>query len=306
MESILITGANGQLGNALQNICRNDNPYFFHFTDIQELDICDKGELNDFVKARNVRLIVNCAAYTAVDRAEDEPDLCFKINRDAVRNIGEVAAENGAKVIHISTDYVFDGQGNHPYREDDSTAPQSVYGHSKLEGENALLSACKDSIIIRTAWLYSETGNNFVKTMLRLGAERDSIGVVNDQQGTPTYAGDLAKAIQTIWQSVNFIPGIYHYTNEGVCTWYDFAVKIFELSGLPCLVKPLQTAEYPTKAKRPAYSVLDKTKIRETYSIHIPEWEESLDFVVQSLKFKVQSLPSPPGGSLRFKVQSLP
>ena len=284
MESILITGANGQLGNALRNICGNDENYLFYFTDVQELDICDKGQLNDFVKVHNICLIVNCAAYTAVDKAEDERELCFKINRDAVRNIGEAAAENMAKVIHISTDYVFDGQGNYPYKEDDPTAPQSVYGHSKLEGEKALLSACKDSIIIRTAWLYSETGNNFVKTMLRLGKERDSVGVVNDQRGTPTYASDLAGTIQTIWKSERFVPGIYHYTDEGVCTWYDFAVKIFELLGLKCEVKPLTTAEYPTKAKRPAYSVLDKTKIKETYPVHIPKWEESLNSAIRNLK----------------------
>jgi dTDP-4-dehydrorhamnose reductase len=275
-QSILITGADGQLGNALRNICRNDEKYLYCFTDVRELDICDKPRLEDFVRGNNIRLIVNCAAYTAVDKAEDDRELCCKINRDAVRNIGEIADAVHAGVIHISTDYVFDGKSTRPYRENDATSPAGIYGRSKLDGENVLLSTCPHSIIIRTAWLYSETGNNFVKTMLRLGNERDSIGVVNDQRGTPTYAGDLASAVKTILESGSFFAGIYHYTNEGVCTWYDFAKKIFEFSGLQCCVKPLRTEEYPTRAMRPAYSVLDKTKIRETYKIHIPEWEESL------------------------------
>jgi dTDP-4-dehydrorhamnose reductase len=283
-SSILITGANGQLGNALQNRCGNDEKYFYYFTDIQELDICNKLQLTKFIKDNNIRLVVNCAAYTAVDKAEDDWELCFKINRDAVRNIGEVAASRQVGVIHISTDYVFDGKGTRPYREDDETSPVSVYGHSKLAGENALLSTCPESIIIRTAWLYSETGNNFVKTMLRLGKERNSIGVVNDRKGTPTYAGDLASAIKTIWESERYMPGIYHYTNEGICTWYDFTKKIFEFSGLKCDIKPLRTEEYPTRAPRPTYSVLDKAKIRETYNIDIPFWEKSLESMISGLK----------------------
>jgi dTDP-4-dehydrorhamnose reductase len=282
MKSILITGANGQLGNALRKICRNNEKYLYYFTDIQELDICNKHQLQDFVRDHTIRLIVNCAAYTAVDKAEDDHALCRKINRDAVRNIGEVAACHQARVIHISTDYVFDGKGTRPYREDDRPSPASIYGHSKLEGENALSSACPQSVIIRTAWLYSETGNNFVKTMLRLGKERHSIGVVNDRQGSPTYAGDLAEVIKKIPESDRFVPGIYHYTNEGVCTWYDFAKKIFQFSGLTCEVKPLRTEEYPTRATRPAYSVLDKTKIRETYKINIPSWEKSLELMLKN------------------------
>jgi dTDP-4-dehydrorhamnose reductase len=276
MKSILITGCYGQLGQALKNICSDNEEIKYFFTDVDSLDITSKEDVGKFVKSNKVSRIVNCAAYTAVDKAEDDVELCMKINRDAVGNIGEVASENNAKVIHVSTDYVFDGKGTRPYREDDETSPTSVYGHSKLEGETALNATCKDSIIIRTAWLYSETGNNFVKTMLRFGKERTEIGVVADQKGTPTYAGDLASAIKTIIESGSFVPGIYHYTNEGVCTWYDFTKKIFELSGLQCFVKPLRTEEYPTKAARPAYSVLDKTKIRETYKINIPEWEESL------------------------------
>jgi dTDP-4-dehydrorhamnose reductase len=282
-ERVLLTGACGQLGASLKNICRDSPEYAFFFTDVDTLDICDKKQLDSFVRGNNISLIVNCAAYTAVDKAEDDRELCFKINRDAVRNIGEVATGNSAKVIHISTDYVFDGQGSRPYREEDETAPQSVYGHSKLDGEKALLSVCPDAVIIRTAWLYSETGNNFVKTMLRLGRERDSVGVVNDQKGTPTYAGDLASAIKTVMESPRFLAGIYHYTNEGVCTWYDFAKKIFELSGLPCSVKSLRTDEYPTRAIRPPYSVLDKTKIRQTYKIDIPAWEDSLTKMINKV-----------------------
>jgi dTDP-4-dehydrorhamnose reductase len=281
MESVLITGANGQLGNALRNICANSDKYLYHFTDIRELDICNESQLEDFVRDNKIRLTVNCAAYTAVDKAEDERELCGRINRDAVRNIGWVAAAYQAKVIHISTDYVFDGKGTRPYREDDDTSPASVYGRSKLDGEKALLSTCPESIILRTAWLYSETGDNFVKTMLRLGKERDFISVVNDQKGTPTYAGDLAWVIKTILESGLFIPGIYHYTNEGVCTWYDFTEKIFEFSDLKCHVKPLRTEEYPTRAFRPPYSVLDKTKIKETYKIKIPEWEDSLKKMIK-------------------------
>jgi dTDP-4-dehydrorhamnose reductase len=285
MESVLITGANGQLGTALRNILNGISGIEFHFTDVDSLDICDKAQVEAFVKAHDIDVIVNCAAYTTVDKAEDETELCMRINCDAVRNLGEVAASVGSKVIHISTDYVFDGCAERPYREDDTTNPTSVYGASKLAGEQALLSACADSVIIRTAWLYSETGNNFVKTMLRLGRERDSLGVVADQKGTPTYAGDLAEVIKTIMMSEKFIPGIYHYTNEGICTWYDFAVKIFELAYInKCIVKPLTTAEYPTRAKRPAYSVLDKSKIKLTYCINIPEWENSLKLVMQNGK----------------------
>ena len=276
MKSVLVTGAKGQLGVALHNISESFSGFEFYFTDVDTLDICNKTDVEAFVKSHNIDAIVNCAAYTAVDKAEDDIDLCMRINCDAVRNLGEAAASVGAKVIHVSTDYVFDGCGTRPYREDDATNPASAYGTAKLAGEQALLAACPDSVIIRTAWLYSETGNNFVKTMLRLGAERDTLGVVADQKGTPTYAADLADAIKSILTAEQFAPGIYHYTNEGVCTWYDFAVKIFELAGIKCTVNPLTTAEYPTRAKRPMYSVLDKSKIKSTYGINIPEWESSL------------------------------
>ena len=300
MKSVLVTGANGQLGIALRNISDSFAGFDFYFTDVDSLDICDKKQISSFVKKYNINVIVNCAAYTAVDRAEDETELCMSLNRDAVRIIGEVAISVGAKVIHVSTDYVFDGCGTRPYRENDTTNPTSVYGVSKLAGEQALLSVCSDTVIIRTAWLYYETGNNFVKTMLRLGAERDisrdvvykkgtlpePLGVVADQIGTPTYAGDLAEAIKAVLTAERFVPGIYNYSNEGVCTWYDFAVRIFELTGIKCTVSPLTTDEYPTRAKRPAYSVLDKSKIKAIYGIKIPEWENSLEKCLKKLKIE--------------------
>jgi len=286
MRTVLVTGANGQLGIALRNILDGLDGFEFYFTDVDTLDICDKAQVDAFVKSHCIDTIVNCAAYTAVDKAEDEVKICMRINCDAVRYLGEVAASAGAKIIHISTDYVFDGCAVSPYREDEATNPSSVYGASKLAGEQALLQVCPDSVIIRTAWLYSETGSNFVKTMLRLGKVRDTLGVVADQKGTPTYAGDLADAIKVVLMSEKFVPGIYHFTNEGACTWFDFAVKIFELSDIKCNVKPLTTAEYPTRAKRPAYSILDKSKIKDTYSIQIPVWEDSLINCLHNLNEK--------------------
>jgi len=295
MKKVLVTGANGQLGVALQNSLVGMTGFTFYFTDIDTLDICDRAAVNDLIRSHNIGMIINCAAYTAVDRAEDEPDICARINCDAVRTIGELAAEANVRVIHISTDYVFDGRGIRqsgsidtlcnseftatpfrPYRETDMPSPLSVYGKTKLAGEQALLASCKNVVILRTAWLYSETGTNFVKTMLRLGKERDTLNVVDDQHGTPTYAGDLAEVIATILTTDRFRPGIYHYTNEGICTWYDFAVKIFELAGIRCKVHPITTAAFPTRAQRPAYSVLDKKKIKETFAIQIPVWEASL------------------------------
>ncbi|MDR2473152.1 MAG: dTDP-4-dehydrorhamnose reductase [Tannerella sp.] len=282
MKNILITGSYGQLGTALRNIMPDIADVFF--TDADTLDICNRAAILDFARAHAIHYIINCAAYTAVDKAEDDAETCNRINHLAVRNIGEVASSVGAKVIHISTDYVFDGKkdSTKAYCEDDAVSPKSVYGRTKLAGEEALTATCPASIIIRTAWLYSETGNNFVKTMLRLGASRDEIGVVADQYGTPTYAGDLAKAIIKILLSDNFVSGIYHYTDEGICTWYDFACEIMRIAGLSCRVIPLTTAEYPTRAVRPAYSVLDKTKIRETYGVVTPQWQESLAVVMRS------------------------
>ena len=280
MKKILITGANGQLGNEMRVLFESCLSFKFFPTDVAELDLCDKQAIDDFVTANKIDYIVNCAAYTAVDKAEDEIDLCCKINRDAVENLAK-AASGKAKIIHVSTDYVFDGRGEKPYKETDLVNPQSVYGKSKREGEEVLLKNCKESIIIRTAWLYSSFGNNFVKTMIRLGKERDSLNVVADQTGTPTYAADLAKAIMNIIifceENQSFPAGIYHYSNEGICSWYDFTLKIHELAEITtCQVNPITTEQYPTRAKRPMYSVLDKTKIQKTFDLEIPEWEESL------------------------------
>lgn len=279
-KNILITGANGQLGSEIKELKVHYPSFDFFFTDVDTLDLCNKEETEVFLNTHKPDYIVNCAAYTAVDKAEDESELCYKINRDAVGNLAG-AASGKAKLIHISTDYVFDGKGNTPLKENDPTNPQSVYGKSKLDGEKILLEKAPDSIIIRTSWLYSAFGNNFVKTMLRLGKEKNQLKVVNDQIGTPTYAADLAQAILQIIEyseKENIFPaGIYHYSNEGICSWYDFCLKILEYANIQsCKVEPIPTSEYPTKATRPMYSVLDKTKIKKTFRFEIPQWEESL------------------------------
>ncbi|MDR1407302.1 MAG: dTDP-4-dehydrorhamnose reductase [Tannerella sp.] len=276
-KTILVTGACGQLGSAIRMSASARRDCVFHFTDVDTLDLCDASQLSDFVARNDIRYVLNCAAYTAVDKAEEDVERCMRINFDAVRNMGRVAGLHGIKVIHISTDYVFDGRGTKPLREDDATNPQSVYGASKLAGEKALQAVCPDSVIIRTAWLYSEYGHNFFKTMLQLGRERETVRVVSDQTGTPTYAADLAEAMLTVVDSPAFVPGIYHYSNEGICSWYDFAVKIMNRAGLHCRVEPVRTHEYPTRAVRPAYSVLDKDKIRQTYGVKVPDWETGLE-----------------------------
>jgi dTDP-4-dehydrorhamnose reductase len=237
----------------------------------------------DFVKANGIHTIVNCAAYTAVDNAEDHAEFCARLNADAVGYLAKSAEANGAEFIQISTDYVFDGTAHVPYQETDPTCPESVYGSTKLEGERNALAYCSRAMVIRTAWLYSTFGNNFVKTMIRLGKERDSLGVILDQIGTPTYARDLARAIfEAIRQGV--VPGVYHFSNEGVCSWYDFTKAIHRLAGITtCQVKPLHTSEYPAKAKRPHYSVLDKSKIKATYGMEVPYWMESLGECIEAL-----------------------
>lgn len=273
---ILVTGAYGQLGNALQRELAGDNNIEAIFTDADSLDITDPTALDRFFEDNPVEIIVNCAAYTAVDKAESDDLKAAAINTAAVGNLGQVASKYGIKVIHISTDYVFSGESFRPYKENDEPYPQSIYGRTKLEGEGLLTSFCKDTLIIRTAWLYSEFGNNFVKTMLRLSGERDEINVVSDQIGSPTYAGDLASAIHTIISDKNWQPGIYHFTNEGVASWYDFTKAIFEIAGKSTRVNPIPTAQYPTPAKRPLYSVLSKNKIKQNYGITIPYWRDSL------------------------------
>lgn len=282
-KNILVTGANGQLGHAIRALAPGYGETTFHFTDVDTLDICDAGQLTGYVRARQVGWLLNCAAYTAVDKAEDDVETCMRINGDAVRTVGEVARAEGIRVIHLSTDYVFDGRATRPYREDDTPHPLSVYGRSKLAGETALQQTCPDAVIIRTAWLYSEFGANFVKTMLRLGGERKEVNVVADQVGTPTYAGDLAAAMLAVTAHPAFVPGIYHYSGEGMCTWYDFAVKIMALAGLDCRVHPIATRDWTTRAVRPAYSLLDREKIKRTYQVKIPDWETSLQHCIQVL-----------------------
>ena len=282
--NILITGANGQLGNEMRTLSAGHPEHTYFFTDVQELDICDKEGVKAFVKDNRIDIIVNCAAYTAVDKAEDNADLCDRLNHLAPGYLAEAAEARGAALVQISTDYVFDGTACKPYTEDTPPCPTSVYGRTKLAGEREAMARCSRTMIIRTAWLYSTFGNNFVKTMLRMGRERDSLGVVFDQIGTPTYAADLAAAIFTaIGQGI--VPGIYHFSNEGVCSWYDFTLAIHRLAGITtCKVSPLHTAEYPARAPRPHYSVLDKTKLKQTLGIEIPHWEESLAQCIRRLE----------------------
>lgn len=274
--NILVTGANGQLGNEMRVVAGGQTALVYHFTDVAELDICDEQAVERFVVEGAIDCIVNCAAYTNVNKAEEDAVLCDRLNHLAPANLARVAARHRIGLVHVSTDYVFNGEHHVPYREDDATCPNSVYGTTKLAGEEAIRTIHPEAVVIRTAWLYSSFGNNFVKTMLRLGKEREELGVVFDQIGTPTYARDLARAIQHIVGS-GIVPGIYHYSNEGVCSWYDFTKAIFDLAGITtCCLKPLHTDEYPTPAARPHYSVLDKTKIKQTYGVKVLHWMDSL------------------------------
>ena len=274
--NILITGCNGQLGNEIQLLQAQYAQHTWFNTDVNELDITDKAAIERFVEANEIDGIVNCAAYTAVDKAESDPQLARKLNAEAPAFLAEAVAKRGGWMVQVSTDYVFNGTKHTPYVETDEPCPNSVYGQTKLEGEQAVSKLCPNAMIIRTAWLYSEFGNNFVKTMIRLGREREQLGVIFDQVGTPTYAHDLAMVIMTAIDN-GIKPGVYHFSNEGVTSWYDFTKSIHRLSGInTCQVSPLHTAEYPTPACRPAYSVLDKTKIKAAYGIEIPHWEESL------------------------------
>ncbi|MFI3244204.1 MAG: dTDP-4-dehydrorhamnose reductase [Akkermansia sp.] len=274
----LITGANGQLGSELRELLTTEQACF---TDYQDLDICNEEAVAAFVAAGQFSAIINCAAYTAVDAAEDNEEQARRINVDGPANL----AKTGLPIIQVSTDYVFDGLNHRPYLESDATGPVSVYGVTKLDGEMAVLEHAETAIIIRTAWLYSSFGNNFVKTMQRLGAERQSLQVVWDQVGTPCYAADLAQAIVSILPQIKQgQKEIYHYSNEGVCSWYDFAREIMEISELPCEVYPIPAAQYPTKATRPSYSVLDKAKIKADFQLTIPHWKQSLTQCISKLK----------------------
>lgn len=281
--NILVTGCNGQLGNEMQLLQRENTTHTWFNTDVENLDITDAEAVNEYVSVNNIDGIVNCAAYTAVDKAESNELLCEKLNAYAPATLAEAVGKRGGWLIQISTDYVFDGANHVPYTEDDAPAPDSVYGRTKLKGERLAAEKCDNVVIIRTAWLYSTFGNNFVKTMMRLGREKNSLGVIFDQIGSPTYAHDLADAIMSII-SHGVVAGTYHFSNEGVISWYDFAKAIHRLAGITtCDVKPLHTADYPTPAHRPHYSVLDKTKIKDTFGIAIPYWEDSLAECIKKL-----------------------
>lgn len=275
-KTILITGANGQLGNEIKYLSQFHN-HSFLFTDIDELDITRIDDVRVFFSSQKIDYVVNCAAYTAVDKAEEEKKLADLANHTAARNLAVISKEFEKKLIHISTDFVFDGNASIPYTEKDKTNPVSVYGTTKLAGEKAVLKYGKERIIIRTSWLYSSYGNNFVKTMIRLSKERDSLGIVSDQIGTPTYARDLAEIILHIINSGNFQSGIYHYSNEGAASWYDFTKAIVEMAGIKCNIYPIETYQHPTPAKRPSYSLLNKAKIKSVYKINIPDWKNSLE-----------------------------
>ena len=281
--NILITGCNGQLGNEMQLLEKQHAEHTYYNTDVHELDITNQQAIETFCSEHHIDGIVNCAAYTAVDKAEENVELCELLNATAPGYLAEAMGRRGGWMIQISTDYVFDGTNHRPYIETDPVCPNSVYGRTKLAGEQAVMRLCPQSMIIRTAWLYSTFGNNFVKTMIRLGKEKSELGVIFDQIGTPTYARDLAVAIfAAISQGVT--PGIYHFSNEGVISWYDFTKAIHRIAGIEgCRVRPLHTAEYPTPASRPHYSVLDKTKIKQTYHLEIPYWETSLEECIKKL-----------------------
>ena len=286
MHNILVTGYNGQLGNELRLVVEEKdkvNNYFF--TDVEELDITNKSDVSKFLHANNIDVVVNCAAYTNVDKAEDEKEIADLINHIGVKNLAESCKERDGFMIHISTDYVFDGTKNTPYTETDKTKPLGVYGETKLRGENAIINSGCEYVIIRTSWLYSSFGNNFLKTMQRLTAEKESIKVVFDQVGTPTYAGDLANVIYTIIQrdEDDIKNQIYHYSNEGVCSWYDFAVAINEISGNNCNVLPCHSNEFPSKVTRPSHSVLDKSKFKNALGIEIPYWRVSMLTCIKTL-----------------------
>jgi dTDP-4-dehydrorhamnose reductase len=283
MANILVTGANGQLGSEIRTLSRLQPQHTFLFNDRDEVDITDARQVTDCFAGFVPQYCINCAAYTAVDKAETDQQTAYQINALAVKNLATACTQFNTKFIHLSTDYVFDGQGTEPYKEDQRTNPVSVYGETKLQGEQEALSANKEAIIIRTAWVYSEHGHNFVKTMLRLMQSRPEIGVVADQWGSPTYAADLAEAILQIVNSGKWHAGIYHYTNAGAITWHQFAQAISEISGFNCQVKAITTADYPTPAKRPAYSVMNTRKIQQVYGIQAKDWRKSLEICLQRI-----------------------
>lgn len=283
-KNILVTGANGQLGSELKVLAANTN-FHFIFTDVEELDLTNASAVNAFFEKQNIDYCINCAAYTAVDKAEANEAVARLINVEAVRHLAQACKLHHAILVHISTDFVFAGDTTAPLIETDTPEPLSIYGQTKLDGEQAALQNNPRTLVLRTAWLYSSFGNNFVKTMIRLGQERDELQIVSDQVGTPTYAADLAGAILSIIFSDKLVSegayGIYHFSNLGLASWYDFAMSIFEMKGIHVRVLPILTQDYPTPARRPAYSVLDKSKIQETFGLQIPYWRDSLRRCIQ-------------------------
>jgi len=281
MKSVLVTGSKGQLGNEIRVLSNVYKDIEFHFHDIDTLDLTDYKLVEDFFNNYKPHFLINCAAYTAVDKAEKEKELAFRLNAEVPGNLAGICQKFNTKLIHISTDYVFDGKNYRPYKEDDVPNPLSVYAKSKFEGENRILEF-NNSIIIRTSWLYASSGNNFIKTILKLCREKNELRVVYDQIGSPTYAVDLANAILKIVNSAitnekSFIPGIYHYSNEGVCSWFDLAIEIFKIANINCKVYPIESKEYPLPAKRPLYCIMNKEKIKSTYKLEIPHWKDSLE-----------------------------
>ncbi len=278
MKNILITGSNGQLGSEIREISDQYENYNFIFTDVEELDLTISEDIVSFFTDNKIDACINCAAYTAVDKAEGEVELAMLVNSTAVENLSKVCKNNGTLLFHISTDYVFNGKHFMPYVETDTVSPDSQYGLSKLKGEEAVMLNCDKAIIVRTSWLYSSHGNNFVKTLIKLGNERDQLSVVSDQVGTPTYAADLAEAIMVMIASFDETKPkeIYHFSNEGAISWYDFGKAIMKLSDIECAINPIDSKDYPSKANRPFYSVLSKSKIKKHYGVNVPYWEDSL------------------------------
>lgn len=289
MINILVTGSNGQLGSEIKSLIGEFSEYNFIFTDKAQLDITSEEKIKNFLFLNTIDIIINCAAYTAVDKAQNDFENADKINRKALKKLSKLSKEQNISLIHISTDYVFDGMGHKPYVEEYQTNPKSLYGKTKVLGEEEMIKISpKNSIIIRTSWLYSSYGANFVKTILRLGSEKKTLEIVYDQIGTPTYARDLAKTIlhiiPTVLKTKNEKVQIYHYSNEGVASWYDFAKEIIKISSLECQIEPILTKDYPTLAPRPSFSVLDKSKIKKDFGIKIPYWKESLAECLTQIK----------------------
>lgn len=282
---ILVTGCLGQLGREMRHVLEESHPGITTYVDIDDLDLTNRGAVEEFLRSGDYSHVVNCAAYTAVDKAEEENIACAAVNTDAVTNIARLADELGLRIVHISTDYVFDGQTCRPYTESDKVNPLSQYGTSKRKGETALLGLAPDSVIIRTGWLYSPHGHNFAKTILKLSSKQPSLKVVCDQVGTPTYARDLAQAVCTVLFAPQWVPGIFNFSDEGVASWYDFAVAIQRLAGISsCPVIPVLSEDFPTVARRPFYSVLDKTRFKVTFGVSIPHWEASLKECLERIK----------------------